>query len=177
LEIWQIELIKIGGTAIVAFVGGGLGGYWLYLRKRKIENAPDKEKLEEVEKLTNMLIQHRKHNISPIELSEFKDNILSRISQGEAEWRSKDDILEAEEEFFTKVWYGRHKLLEEMVKSGQTQVYSKTWEKALEAARKIEKRYGKKQLAEWSDFEWGMLNGKLSTLRWVSGSEWDMLDT
>ena len=28
-----------------------------------------------------------------------------------------------------------------------------------------------------SNFEWGMWNGKLSTLRWVLGSEWDFLDT
>jgi hypothetical protein len=27
------------------------------------------------------------------------------------------------------------------------------------------------------DFEQGMWNGKLSTLRWVLGSEWDFLDT
>ncbi len=99
MEIWQIELLKIGGTALIAFLGG-LGSYWLYLRKRKIEKAPDKEKLQEVEQLTTLLIQHRKHNISPVELSEFKEKILSRISQGEIEWRSKDEILEAEEEDF-----------------------------------------------------------------------------
>jgi len=176
METWQIELLKIGGTALIAFFGG-LGSYWLYLRKRKIENAPSKEKLQEAEKLTTLLIQHRKHNISPIELWEFKERMLSRTSQDEVEWRGKGEILEAEEEFFAKVWYGRHKLLERMVESGKKKVAPEIWQEALKAAKKIEGKYGKEQLASWDDFDWGMLSGKLSALRWVSGDEWDMLDT
>lgn len=31
--------------------------------------------------------------------------------------------------------------------------------------------------SDYSDFEWGMINGKLSTLRWLLGDEWDFLDT
>lgn len=33
------------------------------------------------------------------------------------------------------------------------------------------------QLGPYTDFELGMLNGKLSALRWVQGSEWDFHDT
>jgi hypothetical protein len=51
------------------------------------------------------------------------------------------------------------------------------WKGALKAAARVERRYGKKNLGPWDDFEWGMINGKLSALRWVLGDDWDMLDT
>ena len=51
------------------------------------------------------------------------------------------------------------------------------WEGALAAARKVEEEFGKENLGPWTDFEWGMINGKLSALNWVLGEEWDMLDT
>ena len=191
METWQIELLKIGGTALIAFFGGlisGLSSYRFYLRRRKIESeeylmrreiegVPNREKLQEVEKLTSLYIRHQKHKISPEELYSFKERILSKAYQDEKGFRNMQEILEAEEEFFSKVWYGRHKLLETMVKTGRRKVDHKIWLEARNAASMIEEKYGREQLEPLDDFEWGMLSGKLSALRWASGEEWDMLDT
>jgi hypothetical protein len=51
------------------------------------------------------------------------------------------------------------------------------WQGALRAATAVEKRLGIENLGPWDDFERGMINGKLSAIRWVLGDEWDMLDT
>lgn len=50
-------------------------------------------------------------------------------------------------------------------------------EGAYKAAAKMVRKYGKENLGPWSKFDWGMINGKLSALRWALGDEWDMLDT
>ena len=57
------------------------------------------------------------------------------------------------------------------------QVLDTVWERALAAAKRTEDEVGVENLGPWDDFEWGMLNGKLSALRWVMGDDWDMLDT
>ena len=45
------------------------------------------------------------------------------------------------------------------------------------ARARVIAEYGIEKLGPYTDFEWGMLNGKMSALRWVLGDEWDFLDT
>lgn len=107
--------------------------------------------------------------------------------------RGLTEILEAEDLLFHQVWYNRHwnlriRVEEGKVKVVENEVYPRppgvretiqrdVWNGALKAAREVERRYGRKNLGPWDDFEWGMVNGKLSALRWALEDEWDMLDT
>lgn len=59
----------------------------------------------------------------------------------------------------------------------QDEISETTWAGALAAAKRTEDEVGVDNLGPRTDFKWGMLNGKLSALRWVTGSEWDVLDT
>lgn len=107
--------------------------------------------------------------------------------------RTLTQILDAIEELTDNVWYNRHKVFEERIERGEVRIVEKetfpvkdhskrpvqrdVWEGALKSAKRTEEKYGLENLGPWDDFEWGMLNGKLSALRWVVGEDWDMLDT
>lgn len=107
------------------------------------------------------------------------------------EFRSFSEILEIEKELEQKIWYNRHKYREHLIETGKIKLIDREdfdiktskgniikdiWEGALESAKKVEDIYGKENLL-FDDFNWGMINGKLSALRWVIGDEWDNLDT
>ena len=91
--------------------------------------------------------------------------------------RTESDIVNELDILFDKIWYDRHMNLRAAVHAGRTTVTPEIWQGALKAARKVEKKYAENKLGPWTDFEWGMLNGKMSALRWILGDEWDMLDT
>lgn len=102
---------------------------------------------------------------------------ISVFDDTEEEVRTLKEVLEAENMFFDKIWFDRHLSLEYRIEQGIKDVNPEIWKGAMEAARKVIEKYGEENLGPYSDFEWGMLNGKLSALRWVLGCEWDMLDT
>jgi hypothetical protein len=63
------------------------------------------------------------------------------------------------------------------IKNNQGTITRSILKGAKKAGARVRKQYGTKNLGPYTDFEWGMLNGKLSAIRWALGDEWDMLDT
>lgn len=93
--------------------------------------------------------------------------------------RNDPAILEAYNEFWNKVWWNRHQVRKQKreVEGASPEESSGLWERAEQAGREIEVKYGRENLG-WDDFEWGMLSGRMSALAWVMGAEWEeSLDT
>jgi hypothetical protein len=172
-------------------------------------------RIEEAAKVTDIIVQHRRHRISPELYRQYCEELLgvskSRkkpdketdekgpnggkveyLPNGDKiEWvedvdedgkpsrfpiilrRNDESIHQAEQEFFDKVWWNRHYIYD---LRKFTPEQRKLWKRAEKHAKEITKRYGLEEL-EMDTFTWGMVNGKLSALRWVLGADWDMLDT
>ncbi|MDP5239288.1 PIN domain-containing protein [Uliginosibacterium sp. 31-16] len=112
----------------------------------------------------------------------------------EFEPRGLSEMVAAMDELTEQVWYNRHMNLRWDVKSGkikvvtrdewvkagsnnQTHIIDSVFDGAKASAADTMKRLGRAKCGPWDDFEWGMINGKLSAIRWMLGDEWDMLDT
>lgn len=133
------------------------------------------------------LEQYEKNNRPPYKIKYWERPILEKLLSKKISLmhkygltsepiRNEKAIIAAEEEFFEKIWYNRHQSLKERVRLGEP-IEPNILKGALASAKRVENKYGKKNLGPYDDFEWGMINGKLSALRWVLGDDWDMLDT
>jgi hypothetical protein len=107
--------------------------------------------------------------IIPPEGVAFMPGNPNAVGQQGLSMRAKDDIVTAAKEFFDKVWYDRQQ------HSYDRGLIKRTVGK--DVVQGMEDKYGKDNLGPYEDYEWGMINGKLSALRWVLGDEWDNLDT
>lgn len=118
----------------------------------------DPERLDEIKHLL-------KNTVSYDDFIAFKNELLAHM-HGEIDTpRTGSEIIQEIDVLFDTVWYNRHLCFRARVEAGHDMVAPDVWKAALKAAKRVEKRYPKGELGPWTDFEWGMLNGKLSALR------------
>jgi hypothetical protein len=113
-------------------------------------------------------------------MTKKKMTLLHKHNVTEAPIRSVKQILAAQEEFFDRIWYDRSLVGEQADKRNGVKRPKDIIKGMMAARKRVETKYGgKKALLNYykDDFEWGMMNGKLSALRWVLGDDWDFLDT
>jgi hypothetical protein len=108
----------------------------------------------------------------PHEMEELLQRRGSTVQIADPTTRTLPEVEAALGECFDRVWYER-----KLVYLNEPGVDRHSLGYLDKAMREVEERYGIETLRIESDFEWGMLNGKLSALRWMLGDEWDMLDT
>lgn len=138
----------------------------------KISKEEELAYLETVNRKQFDAIQKRIDNLYRYVRSEKADEEFWEFSS-----RSEEDIGNALEEFEDKIWYQRHLCLKYKIENDLDSCNDTIWQGALKSAERVLEKYGENELGPYTDFEWGMINGKLSALRWVLGDEWDMLDT
>jgi len=93
--------------------------------------------------------------------------------------RRLDEIMGAEKQMFDRVWYHRSLQHEyQLEDAGDQAEIERLRAIAGPGRQRVERTYTQAgELGPYTDFELGILSGKLSALRWVLGSEWDFLDT
>ena len=122
------------------------------------------------------------------------DNINNSKSSLPDSVRPIDEMIDAERLLFLQVWFNRNKNALFANEHGDIVINRDGTHptesgdlpplpdadyrvKALELVQDSFKCHGHEKFGPWTDFEWGMINGKLSAIRWMLGDEWDMLDT
>jgi len=77
--------------------------------------ASDPDKLDEIKSMLQSTVSYH-------DFHKFKDELLSRLDPALQTPRTKDEILEAIDEFFDMIWYNRHQMLKIRVESGEAKV-------------------------------------------------------
>lgn len=131
-------------------------------------------------------------------ISEFAPELMEEIRfdrEYSQEPRRLSELLEVEHKLFLQVWYNRKWVLIDSHRRGRHKLVTReewdnakpakrsrmtvdtVWNGMLDAMKRTELELGPDEIGPWDDFEWGMINGKLSAIRWMLGDDWDMLDT
>ena len=92
--------------------------------------------------------------------------------------RTPIEIHVAEQALFERLWYFRSVASDKGSSAElRAEMGEEDFEMMMALRRRIEIDAGGDALFPLSDWDLGVLSGKLSALRWVLGDEWDNLDT
>ncbi|MDM5155605.1 hypothetical protein QUF88_17960 [Bacillus sp. DX1.1] len=123
------------------------------------------------EQLAYFAERDKKYDLITSKLEKL-EKIISNIDISEEGYIRESDLFEIRtiemvseiiEELFDEIWYDRHQVLKYKIENELETVDPEVWERALKAAKRVEDKYGEENLSPYDDFEWGMLNGKVST--------------
>lgn len=169
IEVFHLERI--------AHILDNAKNYGVRLEFLDIEMTREEQLAYFVVKDEKMIDLSKKIENLMVDYSSFKRSLILDEDSEIFKVRSEEEVYEMMERFSDQIWYNRHQGLKRRLANKQTTVDPEIWKGALNSAKRVEEKYGEENLWHESDFEWGMINGKLSALRWLTGDEWDMLDT
>lgn len=135
----------------------------------------------------DFLRNYELNNHPPFRIKYWERPTLNRLTRDKREFldrfmlggmRTQAEIAAAEQEFFDRVWHERKLVYLSKVDQGLRAMDQEGVDGMKRAIEELKASYPAGTIRPVNDdFEWGMWNGKLSALRWVTGDEWDFLDT
>jgi hypothetical protein len=194
-SVADATLIEIYGETVVAHVGGADAFCFVTTNTKDFSRAAGDTRLPH-EDLAAFFDTTRSRFFTNLALAittyfpDVSEDLSAELEYHE-EPRNLSEIAPLLDKLWDQIWYNRHKNLEYQIESGEVELvdeyepdaYQRTvvrsvWEGAQAAAQRVEQQYGPDDLGPWDDFDWGMISGKMSALRWMLGEDWDStLDT
>ena len=179
IEIYASQISKADSSDVYAFATSNYRDFSFPNGDRR-QPHPDLAGLFDG---TRSLYAYQVEGLHKVLFDQFGDEYLEEQDEveflvSEEEPRTLAEIVEAEQEFFDKVWYVRS-----LVHDDERELSDDIRTGMMANRERVEAEYGRDALWEAigpgheEAWQYGYISGKLATLRWVLGSEWDFLDT
>jgi hypothetical protein len=180
VEIYASQIRGFGSSDVSAFVTSNYRDF----------SMPNGDRRQPHPDLAGLFDEARSRYLYHVEglhevlLEQFGDEYLEEQNDvefliSEEEPRTLAEIIQAEKEFFDKVWYVRSVVHDDDERELPNEIRT-----GMVANReRVEAEHGRDELwkaigpGREEAWQYGYISGKLATLRWVLGSEWDFLDT
>lgn len=180
IEIYASQILEAGSSDVFAFVTSNHRDFSMPNGDHRLPH-PDLAVLFDG---TGSRYEYQVEGLQALLLDHFGDEFLEEQNEvefltNEEEPRTLAEIIEAEQEFFDKVWYVRSIVHDD----DEREIPDDIRAGMMANRERVEEKYSRDELwkvigpGHEEAWQYGYINGKLATLRWVLGSEWDFLDT